>query len=90
MTLAQTLQGYSVVYSVHPSTFGPPTITLYSACLTVILYDKSCDTMHAPPLYNQHYMYIVHVHTQVKYLKSILMNSHGIHVHVTTVVASTF
>ena len=54
ITLAQTLQGYSVVYNVHPSTFGPPTIALYSACVTVILYDKSCDTMHATPLYNQH------------------------------------
>ena len=42
------------MYNVHPLTEGPPTIALYSACLTVILYDKSCDTMHAPPLYNQH------------------------------------
>ena len=42
ITLAQSQQGYSVVYSVHPLTEGPPTIALYSACVTVILYDKCC------------------------------------------------
>ena len=37
-----TQQGYNVVYSVHALTEGPPTTALYSACVTVILYDKCC------------------------------------------------
>ena len=34
-TLAHSLQGYLVTYSVHSLTEGPPSIALYSACLTV-------------------------------------------------------